>query len=165
MEGFVILSLVGDIMGRKLKSALYTTLLFSVVMSLIILWIFTMPESENFSLLGPLMLLLLLFCYSAIGVFLYGIPVSYLSDIITKKLKRYRFIAAFMIYILFGYLTFFIVDQLAVFGIVCSLLFFLFEEIQRSKSSDEQIDKKVELKNSIAILLILALAWWGLINL
>ncbi|WP_027408870.1 DUF6843 domain-containing protein [Anoxybacteroides tepidamans] len=141
-------------MGRKIKSALFSTLALS---GSIFLLDFIKGFEEN-----PFINFIVVFIYAAIGNFLYGIPVSILSDIITKKLVRYRFIAAAWIHILFGLLTIFMIRELWMYSVICSLLFFLSEEWQRRRKRNVKPSfNTIVLKGTAVILLFCIIIFVG----
>ncbi|WP_223592503.1 DUF6843 domain-containing protein [Neobacillus bataviensis] len=138
-------------MGRKLKSALFSTLMLSG-------FFFLSGVIEGS--VGGFSIVVLFF--AAVGNFLYGIPVSFLSDILTRKLMKLRFIVAGFIHILFGFLTAFVIEGLGVFAGICSLLFFLFEELQRKNRSQHKVKRKTIFINGIITISLFSLGIYGL---
>lgn len=97
---------------NKIKAALYTSLFLSTFMMIISitdggLWLF------------PIVLL-----YALIGNVVYGIPVSFLSDWLTKKMSRGRMMTAGVLHALLGGLTYFVIDGFAWFAVICAVIFF-----------------------------------------
>jgi hypothetical protein len=109
---------------------------------------------------GEFIIIILL--YAAVGNFLYGIPVSFLSDYFTIKLVKFRFIVAGFIHILFGFLTTFIIGGFGIFAGVCSLLFFLLEELQRKNRLQYKVDKKLIVINGLITISFFSLGIYGL---
>jgi|GEM_PF-1641298 len=137
-------------MGNKYKSALYAALVPGGVCFASELFEGRFPHEFVFVTI-----------FTAIGNLVYGIPVSLLSDIITKKLIRSRFIVAAWIHIFFGFLTVFLIRNLVLFSVVCALLFFLFDEWQKSREQKGKNPPIFTLLNVCATILFLALAVWS----
>lgn len=106
---------------RKLKPAFYTSLIFSTFILLASL------------LDGGIWLFPIVLMYSLAGNLAYGIPVSFLSDWLTKKLSEGRMFAAGFIHIFFGFLTYFVIDGLAWFAVISAVIFFFVDEWLRGK--------------------------------
>ncbi|RFU64199.1 hypothetical protein [Bacillus sp. V59.32b] len=135
---------------RKLISALFSTLILGFVYFLI---------AAGLGGLNSAIYTLIVLMYASVGNLVYGIPVSYLSDILTKKLNRYRFIAAAFIHIFFGFITIFFLSELTVWAVGSALLFFLMDEIQ--KIMREKFDKKIVLLNGLTLLGFACLSVYG----
>ncbi|MGE7780432.1 DUF6843 domain-containing protein [Peribacillus sp. NPDC097264] len=135
------------IISRKIKSV--------IVVSVIL--------GGFFLLLEPWMVIPVLL-YAFIGCAVYGLPVSFLSDFVTKKAGRYRFVLASLIYSVFGFLSFIVLRDLGVFAVVCSLLFFLSEEWQsaRGNGRGQKPANKMMFMNGLSTVLFFSLAAFGL---
>ncbi|MFJ7850017.1 DUF6843 domain-containing protein [Peribacillus sp. NPDC097206] len=134
------------IISRKIKSV--------IVVSVIL--------GGFFLLFEPWMVIPVLI-YAFIGCAVYGLPVSFLSDFVTRKAGRYRFVLASLIYSVFGFLSFIVLRDLGVFAVVCSLLFFLSEEWQRARGNDRGLKtaNKMIFMNALSTVLLFSLAAWG----
>lgn len=111
----------------KIKSASFTTLIIGGFFFLL-----SMVDSSSIDL-GGLMFIVIVLFYAGIGNFIYGIPVSILSDYLSNKLSKYRFIVAAFIHLFFGAITSLIIRELVIFALASSLIFFLFEEWENRK--------------------------------
>ena len=136
-----------NIISRKIKSVLVVSVILSGFFLLWEPWMFI-----------PVLI------YAFIGCAAYGIPVSFLSDFVTKKAGRYRFVLASLIYSVFGFLSFIVLDKFGVFAIVCSLLFFLSEEWQRARGNGrgQKPANKMIFMNTLSTILFFSLAGFGL---
>ncbi|MBM4763746.1 hypothetical protein [Bacillus sp. B15-48] len=99
----------------------------------------------------------IVFVYTAIGTIIYGIPVSYLSDLLTKKMQDYRLLAAGLIHLFFGAATVLFIDELAFYAVLSASLFFVINEWLHRK---ERSRKKL-LRSSLAIAAFLSLSILG----
>ncbi|MDN3019068.1 hypothetical protein PH210_23120 [Paenibacillus sp. BSR1-1] len=138
-------------MTRKLKSALFSTLMLSGLFFL---------SGVIEGSVGAFSIVVLF--YAGVGNFLYGIPVSFLSDYLTRKLLKFRFMVAGFIHLLFGTLTTFVIGGLGIFAVVCSLLFFLFEELQRKNRLQFKVNRKTIFINGIITISLFSLGIYGL---
>lgn len=118
---------------RKCKVAFYSSLVFTFLFFSIDIKAFIKDPYIDFTIV------FLIFSFSALGYFIYGIPVSLLSDSITTKLKTSRFYASGLIHIGFGLLTYFIGLGL-IFPTLCSVIFFLIDEFLRKRESIKRTD-------------------------
>lgn len=135
------------IISRKIKSVIVVSVILGGFFLLLEPWMFI-----------PVLL------YAFIGCAVYGLPVSFLSDFVTKKAGPYRFILASLIYSVFGFLSFIVLDKLGVFAVVCSLLFFLSEEWQRAigNGRGQKPANKMIFMNALSTVLFFSLAGFGL---
>ena len=138
------------IISRKIKSV--------IVVSVILGGFFLIWEPWMFI---PVLL------YAFIGCAVYGLPVSFLSDFVTRKAGRSRFVLASLIYSVFGFLSFIVLDKFGVFAVVCSLLFFLSEEWQRARGNGRghKPANKMIFMNALSTVLFFSLAGFGLMAL
>ncbi|MFJ7678647.1 DUF6843 domain-containing protein [Peribacillus sp. NPDC097198] len=135
-----------EIISRKIKSVLVVSAILS----------------GFFLLLEPWMVIPVLI-YAFIGCAVYGLPVSFLSDFVTKKIGKYRFVVASLIYSVFGFLPFLLLGELGVYAVVCSLLFFLSEEWQRARGNGRGLKtaNRMIFMNALSTTLLFSLAAWG----
>ncbi|WP_163100451.1 DUF6843 domain-containing protein [Peribacillus alkalitolerans] len=73
-------------------------------------------------------LTLIVLFYAGIGNIFYGIPVSLLSDFLTRKLRKMRFITAAFIHLFFGSVTIVFIEGLGAYAAICSLIFFFLDD-------------------------------------
>ena len=117
---------------RKIKVAFYTSLIFSlgfaVAPILNPLSSFDVTNVAGF---------LIVFFFSSIGIYCYGIPASIIAELVSKRYFKYRALVSGIIYIAFGLftVTFSLFDSLntSVFILptICSIIFLLIDEITR----------------------------------
>ncbi len=99
--------------------------------------------------------------FAAIGIFLYGIPVSLFSDFITKKMDANRFIVAAIIHVSFGFLTTFIIGFFGIIAIVSSIIFFLIDEAHKISFKQHKLSKKTIFINGMSIIILFSLSFFG----
>lgn len=135
-----------EIISRKIKSV--------IVVSVIL---------GGFFLLWEPWMSIPVLLYAFIGCAAYGLPVSFLSDFVTKKIGKYRFVVASLIYSVFGFLPFLLLGELEVYAVVCSLLFFLLEEWQRARGNGRGLKtaNRMIFMNALSTVLLFSLAAWG----
>ena len=75
--------------------------------------------------------IILISVYVGIGIFLFGLPVSILIELITQKPKEARFALSFPLHILFGIIPVFVLGFLAIFSLLVSMVFLLIDELIR----------------------------------
>jgi hypothetical protein len=132
---------------RKVKSALYSSLILSGV--------FIIPglsEPDGW-ILG-----LIVLAYSLLGTFVYGLPVSFLSDFLTKKMTKGKIVAAGFVHIILAYLTVFLIDGLAAFAVISAFLFFVIDELLKRKGES----KKGYILTVLAFIPVVVLLIWGM---
>jgi hypothetical protein len=112
---------------RKSKVAIYTSLFITFL--LFILALITEPNIDS----TAFNVIFLIFLYSLLGNFIYGIPVSLFSDLITANVKKYRIYLSFLVHIGFGLLSFFFLGSLMILATFFALLFFLIDEFVRKR--------------------------------
>lgn len=134
----------------KLKSAFYSTLVLGLLYFLVEIFI---DGLSGFFIIA--------FFFAGIGNFLYGIPVSYFSDFLKNKVDKYKFNIAAFIHILFGFLTIFVIGELGLFAVFCSLFFFLFDEWQKKSVRKKDLNKKVILTNGFVVIFLFSLGLIG----
>lgn len=140
----------------KIKSASFTTLIIGGFFFLL-----SMVDSSSIDL-GGLMFIVIVLFYAGIGNYIYGIPVSILSDYLSNKLSKYRFIVAAFIHLFFGAITSLIIGELVIFALASSLIFFLLEEWENRKL--RVIHKKKIVINSILLFTFLFIGGWATIQ-
>ncbi|MFS0634284.1 hypothetical protein AB1K84_00145 [Mesobacillus foraminis] len=119
---------------RKMKVACYSALAYTIGLFLVFFLIPSFQEkpfvlNEEFFLFLAIILL-----FSAVGNFAYGLPVSLLAESISIKYSAWRVWVSGFIHIGFGVAAFFVAPGFWIPAIICSLLFFTFDEITRKKS-------------------------------
>jgi hypothetical protein len=139
--------------GRKIFAALYSTLLLGLLFFLL-----------QYSSEGPSAFFLLVMCYAGIGNFVYGIPISLLSDYLTKRAGNYRFILAACVHLLFAFLTTFIINGLGIFAVICSFFFFLFDEWQRKRVMERHLKRKHAILNGLFTIALFSISLIGSMN-
>ncbi len=119
---------------RKIKVAFYTSLIFSLGFAVApILNPLTSFDVSNVA--G----FLIVFFFSSIGIYCYGIPASIIAELVSKRYFKYRALVSGIIHIAFGIFTvtfsFSLFDSLhtSVFILptICSIIFLLIDEITR----------------------------------
>jgi hypothetical protein len=122
---------------RKIKAAIYTSIIFTLFWLCGITIFYKSLEFENLSLV------LFVFFFSLVGNFSYGLSVSILSEFIITKLTSYRVLTSCLIHIGFGLLTYFIfVFELFIFCTSCSIIFFVMDVLLRRKENSPTILQK-----------------------
>ncbi|WP_043930019.1 DUF6843 domain-containing protein [Bacillus sp. EB01] len=109
----------------KLKSALFTTLALGIITLLI-------PGFLSGSVGSTIFVFGIMLLIAMIGNMVVAIPVSYLSDFLTKRLGAFRFPSAGLIHIAVGLSPVFFIDEVAFYSIASAFLFFLFAEWQQA---------------------------------
>jgi hypothetical protein len=119
---------------RKIKVAFYTSLIFSFGLTVVSM-LEELPSFDITIIAG----FLLVFFFSAIGIFCYGIPVSIIAELISRRYIAFRVILSGVIHIGFGLFTavFSLFDELS-FGVfiiptICSFIFFIMDEFTRRR--------------------------------
>lgn len=141
---------MGDNLFRKINAAFYTTILFVGIYALLIL-ILSGFTSELFTIL-------IVSFFVLTGNFMYAIPVSILSDKLTKKFTKYRFAFSTLLHIFFAFLTYFIIGGLSIYAIACAVLFLLTDE-WLSKNR-ERLGKKDLILNGMFLILVVTFAMY-----
>ena len=98
-------------------AALFTSLVLSGLLG-----IRSLLESEGY------LFLLIIFFLSLVGNIVYGVPVSFLSDFLSKRLHKGRVVLAGFLHIFFGFITFYVIEGYAFFAVICAALFFIIDE-------------------------------------
>jgi MFS family permease len=117
---------------RKIKVALYTSLAFSIGLLLF-------SAMQSIASLGYEIFVgfMLVFFFSGIGTFCYGIPSSIIAELVSRRFKKFRALVSGSIHIGFGLLTaFFGLSDYMEPGVfilptLCSAIFFLIDEYTR----------------------------------
>lgn len=106
-------------LGSKIKTALQASILFTFGFWLL----FFFSEGELFSFF-----LIVVFLYCLFGNVIYGIPVSLLSEFLTRNLAVWRFPASAFFHTFLAALTYFIMEGFAYYAVIAAVLFFLVDE-------------------------------------
>ncbi|MBW3112587.1 hypothetical protein KYJ26_12150 [Bacillus sp. MCCB 382] len=133
-------------MMKKVKAACYTSLTLSVI-----ILIFSIAD-------GGLWIFPIVLMYALAGNLAYGIPVSILSDWLTKRMGRGRMLAAGIIHASFGGLTYLVIDGFAWFAVICAVIFFFVDEwLKRKDSSEVDGDNKRFYLKAGSVVVVLAI--------
>ncbi|QHA91266.1 hypothetical protein [Bacillus sp. N1-1] len=112
---------------RKLKVALLTSITFSIGLFFSSL---PMAGMEAFSFI-TFMSFIVVLLYSLLGNVLYGLPVSILAEYLSVKTSRFRIFLSGFIHLGFGFATFFVAPAFFLWASICSVLFFIWDELTR----------------------------------
>jgi hypothetical protein len=115
---------------RKSKVALFSSLFLTLMLLILDIKAFIAEPNIDFT---DFTIIILIFLYSLLGSFIYGIPVSLFSDLVTTNTKKFRFYFSFLVHIGFGLLTFFFLGPVMILSTFCAFLFFLIDEFLRKK--------------------------------
>ncbi|TDL82417.1 hypothetical protein [Peribacillus frigoritolerans] len=77
---------------------------------------------------------IIFFAICIIGYTAYGLPISILTELITKKIVSYKFVRAFtsgILHLSGGFLFYFISEDLMYYSVQCTIVFFLTDEVLR----------------------------------
>ncbi|MGD6990955.1 DUF6843 domain-containing protein [Sutcliffiella horikoshii] len=135
---------------RKLVAALFSSIILSLGVLLMSSWD---SEQKGF--------ILLVLIFALFGNFIYGIPVSFISEALTKSLKKSRAFVAGFIYVFLAYITGVVIEGLAIFSIISAVLFYLIDEGIKVVKETPKDSKKLHFLKLIGIIPIAALAIWG----
>jgi len=118
---------------RKAKAALFTS--FGLV--LLPLLIITVSDWEAMDLSALLLAshILLIFLF---GNFVFGMPVSLISEWATKRAGKIRVLAAFFLHVGFAFVSVFFLKDYMAFAVVSAIVFFVVDEILRKREKFEQ---------------------------
>jgi hypothetical protein len=94
------------------------------------LFLLTVIEEQSLDLDSIAFMIVVLF-YSLLGNFVYGLPASIVADFISNRYFNIRFWLSGLIHIGFGFGTYFIIHVLFMPAIICSVMFFIFDEITK----------------------------------
>ncbi|MDQ0483713.1 hypothetical protein [Guptibacillus hwajinpoensis] len=122
---------------RKMKVALYTSLVFSLGITVVAILNASIPFNSS-DVTG----FLLVFFFSSIGIFCYGIPVSIIAELVSKRYPNYRALVSGVIHIGLGLFTVtfslfeYLHSSVFIWPTICSIIFFLIDEITRTRLRD-----------------------------
>ncbi|MFC0190169.1 DUF6843 domain-containing protein [Fictibacillus aquaticus] len=135
---------------RKMLAAFFST---SAISAYFFIW-----ELADKSSGGFFGFFLIVAFYAGVGNYFYGIPVSFLSDFLTKKAGDYRFAAAGFVHIFPALLIFVWTRDLTFFAVICALVFFLADEwMKKKKDSITNQKKKIVFINAAAVIAVFSL--------
>lgn len=117
---------------KKFISTVLSTLAVGVVGVVLMLQFMSAEGLEPIIALLGFMVVIMLF--TLFGNIVYGIPVSMLSDFVSKRVPPIRFTIAACIYIVFAYVTYFIVEGYYIYAVGAAVFFFLAEEVQNLRA-------------------------------
>ncbi|WP_404460798.1 hypothetical protein [Sutcliffiella horikoshii] len=83
--------------------------------------------------------IILISVYVGVGIFLFGLPVSILIELITQKPKEARFALSFPLHILLGIIPVFVLGFLAIFSLLVSIVFLVIDELIRFFTKEKRI--------------------------
>ncbi|MCA0987220.1 DUF6843 domain-containing protein [Guptibacillus algicola] len=136
----------------KVLSALFSTLIIGAA------WLIfgiinegRLPGIEDFGFVMMVMVL------TAVGNFVYGIPISLLSDWISDRVPSFRFIIAAFIHLSMAVVTFVAIEGLYVFAVIAAVFFFIAEEWQHRKLRTFRV--KMAIGNTLVVFALLFGIW------
>ncbi|NMH75216.1 hypothetical protein HF078_19235 [Bacillus sp. RO2] len=136
---------------RKLSAALFSSIVLSLGLFFMSFW-----NSEELGLIITVLF------FSLFGNYIYGVPVSFLSEFLTESLTESRVYVAGFIYVFFAYITVTMIGGFAFFSIICAVLFYLIDEgIKVVKDTPNDKSKKLEFFKLLVVIPFAALAIWG----
>lgn len=116
---------------RKIKVVFFTSLTFTMGLFLI-----AVIEEQSLELsLGSIAFIIVVLFYSLLGNFVYGLPASLIAEFISIRFFNIRFWLSGLIHIGFGLGTYFIIHDLFMPAIICSVIFFVLDEITKKYST------------------------------
>lgn len=136
----------------KVLSALFSTLLIGallLVLGSIVARSIVTPADLSF--------VLMVIVFTAIGNFVYGIPVSFLSDWVSIKVPSFRFIIAAFIHLSMAVATFVAIEGLYVYAVIAAMFFFIAEEWQHRKL--RTIRAEAAIVNTVVLVALLFGIW------
>ncbi|WP_270181082.1 DUF6843 domain-containing protein [Alkalihalobacillus sp. CinArs1] len=136
----------------KVLSALFSTLLIGTAG--LILGTFDEGRMPSIGDFGFVMMVMVL---TAIGNFVYGIPVSFLSDWVSNKVPSFRFIIAAFIHLFMAVVTFVAIQGLYLFAVIAAVFFFIAEEWQHRKLRTFRV--KIAIGNALVLFALLFGIW------
>ena len=116
---------------RKIVTAISTFIISTLIVTSLSPVEVLLNGSHNYETSTFFQDIILISVYVGVGVFLYGLPVSILIELITQKPKEARFALSFPLHILFGIIPVFVLGFLAIFSLLVSIVFLLIDELIR----------------------------------
>ncbi|MFC7373482.1 DUF6843 domain-containing protein [Fictibacillus iocasae] len=143
---------------QKSITAVYVSLLLAGIFFVFELAALVLGKSESYYF-G---MSIIIGMYALVGNMIVGAPVSLLSDVLTKRANRYRFILAGVLHIVLAAATVFFLQWMAFYSLACGVLFFLVDEWRTRKNGARwrQINRAA-IVNTIIILGVSALSYYG----
>lgn len=99
--------------------------------------------------------------FGGIGNFTYGLLVSILSDYVSRKVMKYRFLLAGFIHITLGALTILVIGWLGYFALCAAILFFIVDEWLHYKNQEWNVKT---LPIQCLLLILLTIGAWQLMQ-
>ncbi|UAL47959.1 hypothetical protein K7887_03030 [Sutcliffiella horikoshii] len=124
---------------RKIITAILTFLISTLIITSLSPVDVLLDGSHNYETSTFFQDILLISVYVVAGVFLYGLPVSILIELITQKPKEARFALSFPLHILFGIIPVFVLGFLAIFSLLVSIIYLLIDELIRFFTKEKKI--------------------------
>ncbi|MBN8208988.1 hypothetical protein JI666_09550 [Bacillus sp. NTK071] len=135
---------------KKLLAALLSTLLLGTLYGI---WAGISSEDVTDTVVAiPTVIV-----YGGLGNFTYGLLVSILSDYVSQKVMRVRFLTAGFIHIAFGALTSLVIGWLGFFALCAAILFFIVDEWLHRKNHEWHL--KLFLIQCSLVILVAVGAW------
>ncbi|ART77592.1 hypothetical protein B4U37_16695 [Sutcliffiella horikoshii] len=116
---------------RKIVTSTLTFIISTLIISSLSPVEVLLNGSHNYETSTFLQDIILISVYVGVGIFLFGLPVSILIELITQKPKEARFALSFPLHILFGIIPVFVLGFLAIFSLLVSMVFLLIDELIR----------------------------------
>ncbi|MGD6991313.1 hypothetical protein [Sutcliffiella horikoshii] len=116
---------------RKLVTAIFTFIISTLIITSLSPVEVLLNGSHNNETGTFFQDIILISVYVGVGIFLFGLPVSILIELITQKPKEARFALSFPLHILFGIIPVFVLGFLAIFSLLVSMVFLLIDELIR----------------------------------
>lgn len=112
---------------RKCKVAFYSSILFTFLFLIFDLKTLLTEHTLDFAFIA------LVFLSCLLGSFIYGIPVSLVTEFLTANVQEFRFPLSLLIHIGFGILSFFSLGSFMFLAIFIAVLFFFIDEFLRNR--------------------------------
>ena len=136
----------------KIMAALFTSLVLSGFLG-----IMSLIESDGY------LFLLIVFFLSLFGNIVYGVPVSFLSDFLSKRLLKGRVVFAGFLHIFFGFITFYVIEGYAFFAVICAVLFFIIDEWLKSTMDGKRgRERWLIFGKTLIVVPFAAIAFWAM---
>ncbi|WP_404349538.1 hypothetical protein LG311_03120 [Sutcliffiella horikoshii] len=124
---------------RKIVTAFLTFIISTLVITSLSPVEVLLNGSHNYETGTFFQDIILISVYVGVGIFLFGLPVSILIELITRKPKEARFALSFPLHILFGIIPVFVLGFLAIFSLLVSMVFLVIDELIRFFKKEKKI--------------------------
>jgi hypothetical protein len=113
---------------RKIKAAFFTSVIFTIGLYIFTV-IMSIVEEDQYVVEGEvLQFMIVVYFFSLIGNFLYGLPASMIAEFVSMKFSPFRFWLSGLIHIGLGAITYFILPGFSIPAVCCSVIFFTLDE-------------------------------------